>query len=163
VRVLNKALRAAFPDFRPETHWPVAAGALVTTSKTYHGTHQGEFIGIPARGKRVSCYSVDAIRAFDGKITEHRRGATVIDPSKRGRGEDACLVCGAGWKALHLYGGGVGQDQAIAPFAASARCPLRCARAHSWCVAGRYRPHRDRAAIDRAGARGVASEVRLAD
>ena len=38
VRVLYKRLRAAFPDFRPEIHWQVAAGDLVTTYKTYHGT-----------------------------------------------------------------------------------------------------------------------------
>jgi SnoaL-like polyketide cyclase len=52
VRVLYKRLRAAFPDFRPEIHWQVAAGDLVTTYKTYHGTHQGEFLGIPATGRR---------------------------------------------------------------------------------------------------------------
>jgi hypothetical protein len=53
VRVLYKGLRAAFPDFTPEIHWQVAAGDLVTTYKTYHGTHQGEFLGIPATGKKV--------------------------------------------------------------------------------------------------------------
>ena len=51
VLVLYKRLRAAFPDFRPEIHWQVAAGDLVTTYKTYHGTHKGEFLGIPATGK----------------------------------------------------------------------------------------------------------------
>src|SRR5438477_12034866 len=47
VRVLYKGLRAAFPDFRPEIHWQVAAGDIVTTYKTYHGTHQGEFPRYP--------------------------------------------------------------------------------------------------------------------
>ena len=56
VRVLYKRLRAAFPDFRPEIHWQVAAGDLVTTYKTYHGTHQGEFLGILATGKKVSFF-----------------------------------------------------------------------------------------------------------
>jgi predicted ester cyclase len=54
VRVLYKRLRAAFPDFRPEIHWQAAAGDLVTTYKTYHGTHQGEFLGIPVTGKKIS-------------------------------------------------------------------------------------------------------------
>src|SRR5207245_10012339 len=36
----DKRLRAAFPDFHPEIHWQAAAGNLVTTYKTYHGTHQ---------------------------------------------------------------------------------------------------------------------------
>ena len=52
VRVLYKRLRAAFPDFRPEIHWQAAAGDLVTTYKTYHGTHQGEFLGIRPQGRR---------------------------------------------------------------------------------------------------------------
>jgi predicted ester cyclase len=79
VRVLYKGLRAAFPDFRPEIHWQVAAGDLVTTYKTYHGTHQGEFLGIPATGKKVSFYTVDAMRVVDGKITEHWGVATLLD------------------------------------------------------------------------------------
>lgn len=79
VRVLYKRLRAAFPDFRPEIHWQVAAGDLVTTYKTYHGTHQSEFLGIPATGKKVSFYTVDAMRVVDGKITEHWGVATLLD------------------------------------------------------------------------------------
>src|SRR5882672_3578997 len=79
VRVLYKRLRAAFPDFRPEIHWQAAAGNLVTTYKTYHGTHQGEFLGIPATGKQVSFYTVDAMRVVNGKITEHWGVATLLD------------------------------------------------------------------------------------
>ena len=54
-------------------------GNLVTTYKTYHGTHQGEFLGIPATGKQVSFYTVDAMRVVDGKITEHWGVATLLD------------------------------------------------------------------------------------
>src|SRR5216117_2895620 len=79
VRVLYKRLRAAFPDFHPEIHWQAAAGNLVTTYKTYHGTHQGEFLGIPATGKKVNFYTVDAMRVVDGKITEHWGVATLLD------------------------------------------------------------------------------------
>src|SRR5207247_10425481 len=61
VRVLYKRLRGAFPAFHPEIHWQAAAGNPVTTYKTYHGTHQGAFLGIPATGKNVSLYTVDAI------------------------------------------------------------------------------------------------------
>jgi steroid delta-isomerase-like uncharacterized protein len=71
VRMLYTALRAAFPDFRPEIHWQAADGNLVTTYKTYHGTHKGEVFGIPATGRRVSFETVDAMRVVDGKITEH--------------------------------------------------------------------------------------------
>lgn len=79
VRTLYKGLRAAFPDFRPEIHWQVAAGDLVTACKTYHGTHRGEFLGVPATGREVSFYTVDAMRVVDGKITEHWGVATMLD------------------------------------------------------------------------------------
>jgi predicted ester cyclase len=64
---------------REEIHWQAAAGDLVTTYKTYYGTHQGEFLGIPATGKKVSFYTVDAMRVVDGKITEHWGVATLLD------------------------------------------------------------------------------------
>ena len=68
---LYKRLRAAFPDFTPEIHWQRADGDVVTTYKTYHGTHEGNFLGIPGTGKKVSFETVDAMRVVDGKITEH--------------------------------------------------------------------------------------------
>jgi steroid delta-isomerase-like uncharacterized protein len=79
VRALYQGLRAAFPDFRPEIHWQVAAGDLVTTYKTFYGTHQGDFLGIPPTGKKISFYTVDAMRVVDGKITEHWGVATLLD------------------------------------------------------------------------------------
>ncbi|MEV7783219.1 ester cyclase [Kitasatospora sp. NPDC088351] len=68
---LYRVLRAAFPDFRPEIHWQAADGNLVTTYKTYHGTHSGEFFGIAPTGRKVHFETVDAMRVVDGKITEH--------------------------------------------------------------------------------------------
>ena len=79
VKGLYTALRAAFPDLYPEIHWQVAAGDLVTTYKTYHGTHEGAFLGIAPTGKKVSFYTVDAMRVVDGKITEHWGVATLLD------------------------------------------------------------------------------------
>jgi predicted ester cyclase len=52
-------------------HWQAADGNLVTTFKTYHGTHKGTFLGIPPTGKAVQFETVDAMRVVDGKITEH--------------------------------------------------------------------------------------------
>ncbi|MDA2890935.1 ester cyclase [Mycolicibacterium sp. BiH015] len=71
VRVLYHRLREAFPDFRPEIHWQSADGDLVTTYKTYHGTHLGEFLGVPATGRTVRFDTVDAMRVRDGRIVEH--------------------------------------------------------------------------------------------
>jgi steroid delta-isomerase-like uncharacterized protein len=71
VLALYKRLREAFPDFTPEIHWQRADGDVVTTFKTYHGTHQGDFLGMPGTGKKVRFETVDAMRVVDGRITEH--------------------------------------------------------------------------------------------
>ncbi len=71
VRVLYNRLREAFPDFRPEIHWQTVEGDIVTTFKTYHGTHQGDFLGIAPSGKTIQFETVDAMRVRDGKITDH--------------------------------------------------------------------------------------------
>jgi predicted ester cyclase len=72
VRALYRAVRAAFPDFRPEIHFQVAADdGMVTTYKTYHGTHRGPFMGAAATGKRVRFDTVDVMRVRGGKIVEH--------------------------------------------------------------------------------------------
>jgi steroid delta-isomerase-like uncharacterized protein len=71
VRVLYHALRRAFPDFRPEIHWQVADDNLVTTFKTYHGTHQGAFLGVEPTGRKIHFETVDVMRVVDGRITEH--------------------------------------------------------------------------------------------
>jgi steroid delta-isomerase-like uncharacterized protein len=71
VRGLYAGLRQAFPDFHAVIHWQTADGNLVTTFKTYHGTHMGTFLGIEPTGKTIQFETVDAMRVVDGKITEH--------------------------------------------------------------------------------------------
>lgn len=71
VRRLYHTLRAAFPDFHAEIHWQAVDGETVTTYKTYHGTHQGTFLGVAPTGRRIHFETVDAMRVHDGKITEH--------------------------------------------------------------------------------------------
>jgi steroid delta-isomerase-like uncharacterized protein len=71
VRVLYARLRQAFPDFSPEIHWQTVQDGIVTTFKTYHGTHQGEFLGIAPTGRRIQFETVDAMRVRNGKITDH--------------------------------------------------------------------------------------------
>jgi steroid delta-isomerase-like uncharacterized protein len=71
VLALYKRLREAFPDFTPEIHWQRVDGDVVTTFKTYHGTHRGNFLGIAGTGTKVSFETVDAMRVVNGKITEH--------------------------------------------------------------------------------------------
>jgi predicted ester cyclase len=71
VRVLYHRLREAFSDFHPEIHWQTVDGDLVTTFKTYHGTHTGDFLGIAPTGRTVRFDTVDAMRVCDGRIVEH--------------------------------------------------------------------------------------------
>jgi steroid delta-isomerase-like uncharacterized protein len=70
-RRLYRVLRAAFPDFRAEIHWQAAEGDLVTTYKTYFGTHQGSFLGVAPTGRTIHFETVDAMRVRNGKIVEH--------------------------------------------------------------------------------------------
>jgi steroid delta-isomerase-like uncharacterized protein len=70
-RALYHVLREAFPDFRAEIHWQAADGDLVTTYKTYHGTHQGSFFGIAPTGRAIHFETVDAMRVRHGQIVEH--------------------------------------------------------------------------------------------
>jgi predicted ester cyclase len=77
--MLYKGIREAFPDFRPEIHFQIAAENMVTTFKTYHGTHQGPFLGVAGTGKVVSFITVDVMRVEDGKIVGHWGAATLLD------------------------------------------------------------------------------------
>jgi predicted ester cyclase len=43
----------------------------VTTFKTYHGAHQGTFLGAAPSGREIHFEALDAIRVHNGKITEH--------------------------------------------------------------------------------------------
>ncbi|MEV0495320.1 ester cyclase [Streptomyces atratus] len=70
-RAFYQVLREAFPDFHAVIHWQAADGDLVTTYKTYRGTHKGKFFGIAPTGKQISFETVDAMRVRNGKITEH--------------------------------------------------------------------------------------------
>jgi steroid delta-isomerase-like uncharacterized protein len=70
-RQLYKILRTAFPDFHADIHWQLADGDRVTTYKTYHGTHRGEFLGVAPTGRKIHFETVDVMRVRGGKITEH--------------------------------------------------------------------------------------------
>jgi predicted ester cyclase len=67
----NHLLRPALPDLRVEIHEQVAEGDKVTTRKTIHGTHRGEFFGIPATNRRVAIDVIDIVRLENGRYIEH--------------------------------------------------------------------------------------------
>ena len=45
---------------------------------TYTGTHQGEFLGIPATGKQTITNGVDLFRMQDGRQAEHWGGPDTL-------------------------------------------------------------------------------------
>ncbi|PTR31361.1 SnoaL-like polyketide cyclase [Rhodococcus sp. OK519] len=63
-------LDAAFPDFRLVVGTQVAAGEVVVTRATFVATHTGEFLGLPATGRRIEFDEVLIMRVHDGRITE---------------------------------------------------------------------------------------------
>jgi steroid delta-isomerase-like uncharacterized protein len=71
VLALFAMLRGAFPDFRAEIHLMLEDGDKVVTRKTFHGTHRGDFVGIPPTGRTVAFDVIDIVRITDGKVCEH--------------------------------------------------------------------------------------------
>lgn len=64
--------RAAFPDMRMEPQDVIASGDKVVARVRYTGTHQGDFLGIPATGKSVEIQLIDILLlGSDGLIHEH--------------------------------------------------------------------------------------------
>lgn len=67
----DQILRPAFPDLKVVIHDQIAEGDRVTTRKSFHATHQGDFFGVPATHKKVVMEVIDIIRLQDGKYIEH--------------------------------------------------------------------------------------------
>ncbi len=49
----------------------MAEGDKVTVRHTGTGTHEGEFMGMPATGKSITIPGIDILRVKDGKVVEH--------------------------------------------------------------------------------------------
>ena len=61
----------AFPDLNVVVdHW-VAEGDLVAGVMTTKGTQTGEFMGMPASGKKFSVREMHMVRVANGKMAEH--------------------------------------------------------------------------------------------
>lgn len=59
-----------FPDLTPEVRHLVQEDDLVSAWLSYTATHQADFAGIPASGRRVKFAEWDLMRVRDGKIVE---------------------------------------------------------------------------------------------
>ena len=62
---------AALPDLTATMEDLVVSGDRVVGRFVYRGTHRGEFMGIPATGRRVEMRSIDIWRVADGMFVEH--------------------------------------------------------------------------------------------
>lgn len=62
---------AGFPDFRLLVEDIIAEGNQVCVRWTFEGTHSGDFMGIPATGKKISVWALEINHVADGKVVEH--------------------------------------------------------------------------------------------
>jgi steroid delta-isomerase-like uncharacterized protein len=61
----------AFPDLEFRIHTIFAADDLVTLIWSLRGTHENQFLTIPATGKRVDITGINVERLAGGKLVEH--------------------------------------------------------------------------------------------
>ena len=72
VMEMFRMYRAAFPDLRMEAEDVLVSGDKVVARVRATGTHEGEFMGMPATGKSVDVQLIDIIRfGDDGLAHEH--------------------------------------------------------------------------------------------
>ena len=71
IRILTTMFKGAFPDSYFTVEDMIAEGDKVVTRKTFHGTHEGEFMGIPPSGRPVNVSLIDVVRISDGRVVEH--------------------------------------------------------------------------------------------
>ena len=63
-------LHSGFPGSQSTIEDLLSEGDKVALRFTFHGTHQGEFMGIAPTGKQVTMSGIDILRIADGRIVE---------------------------------------------------------------------------------------------
>ena len=71
VKLLISMMHSAFPDFKATINDLVEEGDKIVCRMSWTGTHKGDFMGIPATGKKVSFGVIDMMQMEGGKFTEH--------------------------------------------------------------------------------------------
>ncbi len=79
----------AFPDKKIIFNDLIAEEEKVMVKVTVNGTHQGEFMGMPATGHAISYEEVLIFRLKDGKIVEHWAVADALALMQQLKGESA--------------------------------------------------------------------------
>ncbi len=67
---LRQSILDRFPDFRVTIDDQFAAGDKVATRVTFTGTHRGDYLGIPASGRRVVYTGIAIDRIEGGRVVE---------------------------------------------------------------------------------------------
>ena len=73
-----KTLWKGFPDLSFTIEEVVAEGDKLTTRFSFTGTHQGEFMGIPATGNRVEVSGLIISLIKNGKFVEDREETDIL-------------------------------------------------------------------------------------
>ena len=71
IKIVTAMFRGAFPDSYFTVEDMMAEGDKVATRKTFHGTHEGEFLGILPTGRTVTMDLIDIVRISEGRVVEH--------------------------------------------------------------------------------------------
>jgi len=71
-----RLVQSAFPDFHNRVDRSISTPRQVVAQLTYSGTHQGEFLGIPGTGRRVT---YPGIAIFDRRDQRFAAGYVVGD------------------------------------------------------------------------------------
>jgi steroid delta-isomerase-like uncharacterized protein len=66
-----KQVRSAFPDLETTVDDMLADGDEIAVRSTFRGTHKGDFMGIPATGKKVEVANYDFVRMENDQAVEH--------------------------------------------------------------------------------------------
>ena len=70
-RAYMNLMRSAFPDFRADIQEMLQDGNKVITRAQFSGTHEGEFMGIPATGNKFAVTAVDIVEFEGDKAIGH--------------------------------------------------------------------------------------------
>ncbi len=70
IRGILRMYRSAFPDLQFQVEILVEGKDRVAWQRTLRGTHEGDFIGFPASGKRIVWRDMVTSRFRDGMIVE---------------------------------------------------------------------------------------------
>lgn len=71
VRQFFEGMLRAFPDSTYTVEEYIAEGDKVVVIGSLRGTHRGEFMGLPATGRKIDVPSIDVLRFEGGKQVEH--------------------------------------------------------------------------------------------